>query len=378
MDEFDALPDPFEGVDFDQVPELCGVAENDNQSDYDAFFDDIDPSALDDVPHLGPVPVAAPPLPPRPSTQDRRSPPPPAPRAAAPAPPVAVSASRISQRRSLSLQASRASQAPSSAPSTQYAFDEIDETFLEEVSVAEQEALGRIPRNSLSGNAASVANNHSLALVGRRSSVLSTSSRGTQSGSLKRKRSDVTSAPATPSKRSKYSRTKSREASVDPHASARKVLDNLEEEVTCAICYGLLVAAYSTTCGHSCCGRCLLKWIKTKWQAPQCPVCRTTLDRRQLAFPNVALDNVVRSFVASAAEVGKVDWQPTGERYQDLVKRQEQATRLAEEFTQQRNAPAPPPAPGSFPNSQEGLVLDLMDDFDDDYEASSGFSSDDA
>ncbi len=135
-DEYDSLPDPFEGVDFDQVPELCG-ATGDASSDYDDFFDDLDPSELDRVPHLGPLPAG---------TADtlgshiqrQPSPPPPNPLAAA----AAVEPATQRMRGADDSHPNPVSQAVSqaTAASTQYMFDEIDETFLQEVSVVEQDA----------------------------------------------------------------------------------------------------------------------------------------------------------------------------------------------------------------------------------------------
>lgn len=138
IDEYDSLPDPFEGVDFDQVPELCG-ATGDASSDYEEFFDDLDTSELDRVPHLGPPPAAG--------TADTGSHPqlP----LALPPPPnqLAAAASEPATQRTRDAGVSHpdpVSQAVSTAASTQYMFDDIDETFLQEVSVVEQAAARRL------------------------------------------------------------------------------------------------------------------------------------------------------------------------------------------------------------------------------------------
>lgn len=137
QDEYDSLPDPFEGVDFDQVPELCG-ATGDASSDYEEFFDDLDTSELDRVPHLGPPPVAG--------TADTGShsqplalPPPPNQLAAA-----ALEPATQRTRDADALHPDPVSQAVSTAASTQYMFDDIDETFLQEVSVVEQAVSRRL------------------------------------------------------------------------------------------------------------------------------------------------------------------------------------------------------------------------------------------
>lgn len=137
-DEFDALPDPFEGVDFDQIPELCGTTAGHVDSDYDEFFDDLDPLALDLVPDLGPVLPAPGPDPGR-GPQNSQQP------RAHPSAPVMIAENRVAppthtQADELS---APTSQVQASAASTQYPFDEIDGTFLQEVTVLEQEANGQ-------------------------------------------------------------------------------------------------------------------------------------------------------------------------------------------------------------------------------------------
>lgn len=137
IDEYDSLPDPFEGVDFDQVPELCG-ATGDASSDYEEFFDDLDTSELDRVPHLGPPPAAG--------TADTGSQSQPL---ALPPPPnqLAAAAPEPATQRTRNADVSHpdpVSQAVSTAASTQYMFDDIDETFLQEVSVVEQAASRRL------------------------------------------------------------------------------------------------------------------------------------------------------------------------------------------------------------------------------------------
>ncbi|EIW64523.1 RING/U-box, partial [Trametes versicolor FP-101664 SS1] len=221
-------------------------------------------------------------------------------------------------------------------------FDDIDETFLQEVSVVEQEAarrfLGNARSNPVPRDASSERRQPSGPVVA--------SARITQRSSFKRKRSDVlSSAPATPSKRLKGNRTKSGDIpeTVDPHASARQVLSGIEEELSCPICMEVLATTYITNpCGHSCCGDCLLQWIDTSrkpgpTEHPKCPVCRTQLCRDRPAIRNVAMDSVARRYVSSAEEVGKVDWQPTGDRRRNFLTRSNHSAVLAGQFAQLPN-----------------------------------------
>ncbi|KAI0336095.1 hypothetical protein GY45DRAFT_578465 [Cubamyces sp. BRFM 1775] len=232
-DEYDDLPDPFEGVDFDAIPELSTVVED--KSDYEDFFDDIDPSALDGVPHLGPV------------RSRRATPAPVAPApAGAPAGPdadldinleipqpgnILVAGEEGRGAGHLSTQPSQAV----SATSTQYSFDDIDDAFLHQVGELEQ---GAINQASLPGNRRDSVDSAVLSRAPSTQGQLS-GDRPSQKRILKRKISDVTNAPsASAGKRSKLGRVNSK--NVDSHASARKVLEKIEEELTCPICYDLL------------------------------------------------------------------------------------------------------------------------------------------
>ncbi|KAH9853124.1 hypothetical protein C2E23DRAFT_823357 [Lenzites betulinus] len=373
-DDYDSLPDPFEGIDFDQIPALCQQQPADNSSDYDAYFDDIDPRELDRIPALGPI-AARDPAPSRPRTNPGEGPrdrPPPPDAAVDDASHVAVNASQISGADNDANAVPASSQALGSsvaAPSTQYTFDEIDDHFLQEVTIVELEAVNNhIP-------AAAVAHNIMATQNRRRSSTSEAGERRTQRSAFKRKRSDVSSASATPSsKRKRLSRVRSgREGSVDPHASARTVLTAMEQELTCPICFELLVAAYSTNpCGHSCCGGCLLQWVKTQIKTGgesltqrlepwKCPVCRCALDKQRPMIPNIGMDSAVRTHISAAADVGKADWQPSADRYQDFVKRKEQSATLAQQVAQLQDPPAPPSPPE---------WRDLLDDMDSDYDDS--------
>ncbi|KAI0374442.1 hypothetical protein BV20DRAFT_961604 [Pilatotrama ljubarskyi] len=360
-DEYDALPDPFEGVDFDQVPELCGVTD-DKESDYDAYFDDLDVNELDSVPHLGPIHIAPGPSSVATSSQSQ---------AAVPAAPNG--AQPVSERET-GEQSAPDSQGGSHHPPTPYVFDEVDDAFLQQVDRIEAATVagGRAAPNALlppSSQSSSGERIHaSNRLAGR---VV------TQRSSLKRRRSEALSTPASPSKRSKLGRVKSKDVFVDPHASARKILEKAEEELTCPICHELLVVTQSTNpCGHSCCGQCLLSWLKP--HKLTCPICRTKLDRQRPVIPNLVMDNVVSNHVSALAGIGMVEWQPTSEQYKDFLRRKEQSSSLAEQLAKLQNAPPPAPV-GAFTDSQLAAYVEYQEAQDEDFEdeaASAGSRSD--
>ncbi|KAH9890962.1 hypothetical protein C8Q73DRAFT_702365 [Cubamyces lactineus] len=354
-DEYDDLPDAFEGVDFDAIPELSTIVED--KSDYDDFFDDIDPSVLDGVPHLGPLhsrpatpePVALTPLAAEPDAQidldiDVNIPPP------------GHTLGPGEGDQTAGPGTAQMSQS-ASASSTQYGFDDVDDAFLQQVGELEQDAIGR----ALPGNrGASV-----VPVAPSRAPSQLSGNRPSQKRALKRKISDVTTTPSTSSgKRSKLARINSK--NVDPHASARKVLEKIEEELTCPICYDLLVAAHSTNpCGHSCCGECHLNFLKTvPVRKPTCPVCRTPLDINRPLLPNFTVDGIVRSHVLALAETGSVDWQPNGTRHQEHARRKEEAPKVAEEIAQLRFRPR---LPAAWTDSQVMAIVDGMEEEDSDF-----------
>nr|QIE48522.1 hypothetical protein [Trametes gibbosa]QIE48578.1 hypothetical protein [Trametes gibbosa] len=58
---------------------------------------------------------------------------------------------------------------------------------------------------------------------------------------------------------------------------------------------------------------------------PQCPICRTELNEQRPMIPNIRMDNAVQTHISLSAQFGRVDWEPTGKRYLDFVKRKEYA-----------------------------------------------------
>ncbi|KAI0359124.1 hypothetical protein OH77DRAFT_1420673 [Trametes cingulata] len=353
-DEYDALSDPFEGVDFDQVPELCGVTD-DKESDYDAYFDDLDVSELDSVPHLGPVNLAPGPSSAAASGQSQV--------AAVQVPPAPRDTDHPLGRRESRGRSEPHSQAElhSSAP---YAFDDVDDAFLQQVDRIE---AANVANGRAAADAVPPPPSQSAPRERSHPHIPPGGSRATQRSTLKRKRSEALSTPGSPSKRSKLGRVKSKDVFVDPHASARRILERAEEELTCPICHELLVATQSTNpCGHSCCGQCLVSWLKP--HKLTCPICRTKLDRKRPVIPNLGMDNVVGNHVSALAEIGMVEWQPTGEQYKDFVKRKEKSATLAEQFARLQNAPPPAPAGGAFTDSQLAEFLEYQEEQDEDFE----------
>ncbi|KAI0651588.1 hypothetical protein C8Q79DRAFT_1004868 [Trametes meyenii] len=374
-DEYDSLPDPFEGVDFDQVPELCApvapappLSAGDRSSDYDSYFDDMDPTVFDQLPHLGPVNPVVEPSATAQSQPESANAAPPQTSAAAPA------AAAISRLRSMDDAARSDASQPrvDLAPSSQYTFDELDDTVFLEVDEIERRTAEapRAPALPNVNGASAPPQGPRASLSVRDVNVPNSSSadRQTQRG-VKRVRSGASSVGPTPSKRSKLSRVESKsEAEVDLHASARKILSTMGDELTCSICYELPAVVHCTNpCGHSCCGECLFQWVKAAPRKPKCPVCRTILDTTRPIIPNFVLDSIVRHHITALKATGHVDWQPTGQLYQSYMERKEASSTLAERIKQWPSTR--PRGPGGAPSySQVGEWLAGNLDLDDEDE----------
>lgn len=79
-----------------------------------------------------------------------------------------------------------------------------------------------------------------------------------------------------------------------------KLIDDMEEELTCIICQELFIGAMTIACGHSFCEICLRTWFKNK---KSCPVCRR--DVKLKVIPSFLLDSAVEKIVESFDEEAK-------------------------------------------------------------------------
>ncbi|KAJ3415165.1 Nucleolar protein 10 [Chytridiales sp. JEL 0842] len=64
---------------------------------------------------------------------------------------------------------------------------------------------------------------------------------------------------------------------------------NLADQITCSICYDVMIAPHSVTCGHSYCGPCLDDWFKRGKRT--CPQCRSYISKQPIY--HVALQNII-------------------------------------------------------------------------------------
>ena len=85
-------------------------------------------------------------------------------------------------------------------------------------------------------------------------------------------------------------------AGVAPRSvSAAALGATLEEDLSCAVCIGVLNVPVTTPCGHSFCRACLVELCKGRGDKISCPMCRTTLATAAMlaTAPSVALARVL-------------------------------------------------------------------------------------
>ncbi|KAF8168279.1 hypothetical protein B0H34DRAFT_684939 [Crassisporium funariophilum] len=102
-----------------------------------------------------------------------------------------------------------------------------------------------------------------------------------------------------------------------------QILLEYEEDLSCPICYDILVAAHvGNPCGHSFCGDCGWKWhVENKNK--ECPVCRTTLEKSGPLIPNIKMDRTVETHLKTLALAGDQDWEPGGRKMKEWDIRKE-------------------------------------------------------
>ncbi|ORX34469.1 hypothetical protein BD324DRAFT_657808 [Kockovaella imperatae] len=101
------------------------------------------------------------------------------------------------------------------------------------------------------------------------------------------------------------------------------VTAKLEEDLTCAICSGILVEAHQTnSCGHVSCGSCAVNWLQTQVEEgkePSCPLCRTHVNLYVPILAVRALDEMVKTWVEGKMKASEGPW----ELYNDFLDRQD-------------------------------------------------------
>ncbi|KAH9968766.1 hypothetical protein BC827DRAFT_1165489 [Russula dissimulans] len=279
-DEFDRLPDPFAGVNWNNVP---GLSAN--------------------------------PLPSHPGPSTSRG--------------------------TLALVAPRHSVTPganSTSASMQYSFDEIDAAFLAEVDKVERRLLrpqfdsqGDVTSRYFHGGdtlyAFCYCTSYILVVTNGRAEedppherVASMQSHAEGSGNdalqipepgdKSAKVVHALSSPSTPESGPKRHKGKQKESHT---VILKEFLDSFEDEMICPICCDIFAFAHlGNPCGHTFCGECGWSWIKKNKQAPSCPICRASLSEGAPLIPNFAVDSAVEKHVQALRTNGVEGWENSG------------------------------------------------------------------
>ncbi|TCD70675.1 hypothetical protein EIP91_002399 [Steccherinum ochraceum] len=272
-DEFDALPDAFEGVDWDGIPAMTQIP--------------LPPTPAPEI--ETPAPPSQPPTVPEPTP----------------------SSSQVTQ--------------PINTPSSEdYGLEDLDESFLEEVDALEKSftepetaplastsqhivpPFQSTPEKKRARDRSSSASPHKRT---RQDSSSAESASGSQTGT-----------PALPPGRKSKGKRRER----DLKEGVKRILEDFEDELSCPICCDIFACAHlGNPCGHSFCGDCGYDWIKKGKDKPTCAVCRADLALAAPMIPNYSLDNTIEKHIHALAASGVEDWALSGAKYKDWMERKE-------------------------------------------------------
>ncbi|KAL4243078.1 hypothetical protein ABKN59_001039 [Abortiporus biennis] len=213
--------------------------------------------------------------------------------------------------------------------SSDYAFDDVDDAFLAEVSAIETAmTVPRTPSphpipSNLTATTSPSLNHSDQPDVSSHMQMPSSLASIPDASSQKRKLSP------SETESSEAHAYKGKERASDG-SQVHKILRDFEDELTCPICFDIFACAYvSIPCGHSCCGECGWSWIAKHPKHPTCVVCRAGLTSKDLMVPNIALDNTVEKQIEALATHGDKSWVEDGPNYQEWKNRRDKGKRDA-------------------------------------------------
>lgn len=67
--------------------------------------------------------------------------------------------------------------------------------------------------------------------------------------------------------------------------------ESMEDDITCCMCYDILMSAKSLKCGHTMCHQCITQWIDAKPQS-SCPICRKSIEHEPISC--LTLDTIIK------------------------------------------------------------------------------------
>ncbi|KAF8272924.1 hypothetical protein EI94DRAFT_1717035, partial [Lactarius quietus] len=100
-----------------------------------------------------------------------------------------------------------------------------------------------------------------------------------------------------------------------------EIQKHLEDEMVCPICCDIFAHAYlGNPCGHTFCGECGWGWNQKNGK-PSCAICRADLSVDAPMIPNFAVDNVVETHVHALQIGGIGGWEKGGPKFAEWQER---------------------------------------------------------
>ncbi len=87
---------------------------------------------------------------------------------------------------------------------------------------------------------------------------------------------------------------------------------DVEADYECCICSGVIAACHCLPCGHAACGECLVRWLATK---RECPECRAAVPPLAVLAPVHIVDNAIEARIGAVRAAEREDWEARRSRW---------------------------------------------------------------
>lgn len=119
---------------------------------------------------------------------------------------------------------------------------------------------------------------------------------------------------------------------------------DVEADYECCICSGVIAACHCLPCGHAACGECLVQWLATK---RECPECRAAVPPLAVLAPVHIVDNAIEARIGAARAAEREDWEARRARWRRT--RPDEPLRAPPSPAERPRPRAPPPGARTAP-----------------------------